>query len=261
MLKRITAALLTILLACSTPLFALAQENESLYESFIYGTSEQNRLLICHRIGNPDASQSMLMVFGIHGFEDAFKRDGRVLSEIANEMIEHYRSDPALLGDAVLYIVPCANPDGMEAGKSQDGFGRCNANGIDINRDFPVGWKKMTTSRYKTGSEPFASAEAKALRYLIETLSPTFGADVHGWINRVYGDPDMAKPFMDAFGFRYHEYKSGGMLSQWMAETMEAAVLVELPDNAGADGFVTDCTTKLIQAVDAWLSAPKIQEP
>lgn len=255
MMKRISAIILVTLLVSCIPLCGMGQENDSLYESFIYGTSEQNRMLICHRIGNPEASTSILMVFGIHGFEDSFKRDGRVLGEIANQMIEHYRSDPALLGDAVLYIVPCANPDGVEAGKSQDGFGRCNANGIDINRDFPVGWKKMTSSRYKTGNEPFTSAEAKALRYLVETLSPTFGADVHGWINRVYGDPAMAQPFMDAFGFRYYEYKSGGMLSQWMAETSEAAVLIELPDNARADGFVQDCATKLIQGVDNWLNA------
>jgi hypothetical protein len=45
------------------------------------------------------------------------------------------------------------------------------------------------------------------------------------------------------------------MLSQWMAETSEAAVLIELPDNARADGFVQDCATKLIQGVDSWLNA------
>jgi len=69
----------------------------------------------------------------------------------------------------------------------------------------------------------------------------------------VYGDPTMAKPFMDAFGFDYKEYNSGGMLSQWMAEEMEAAILIELPNNAKADGFVDDSAKKLITALDAWL--------
>ena len=253
MMKQWLSLVLVLILLIGCMPGALAQNDPSLYESFIYGSTVQGRLLLCHRIGNPEAATSVLMVFGIHGFEDAFKRDGSVLSAIAHQMIEHYKADPTLLGDAVLYIVPCANPDGQEAGTSDDGFGRCNADGIDINRDFPVGWKKMSTPRYRTGDEPFASLEAKALRYLVETITPTYGADVHGWIDRVYGDPDMAKPFMDAFGFDYKEYNSGGMLSQWMAEEMEAAILIELPNNAKADGFVDDSAKKLITALDAWL--------
>lgn len=254
MLKRMLSVLLVlaVLLGCMS--CASAQDAASLYETFIYGTSVQGRLLLCHRIGNPEAATSILMVFGIHGFEDSFKRDGAVLSSIANQMIEHYCSDPSLLGDAVLYIVPCANPDGQEAGTSEEGFGRCNADGIDINRDFPVGWKKMSSARYRTGDEPFATPEAKGLRYLVEKISPTYGADVHGWINRVYGDPAMAQPFANAFGFSHTEYNSGGMLSQWMAEEMEAAILIELPDNARSETFVQDSATKLITALDAWLA-------
>ena len=257
MIKRALSLLLVLLFL--VPHYVLAQENHALYESFIYGTSVQGRLLLCHRIGNPQASKSMLMVFGIHGFEDSFKRDGSVLSAIANQMIEHYRSNPAILGDAVLYIVPCANPDGQEAGTTEDGFGRCNADGIDINRDFPVEWKKMTSDRYCTGNEPFSTPEARALRYLVNTISPNYGADVHGWIDRIYGNPSMAKPFMDSFGFTHCEYNSGGMLSQWMAEEMEAAVLIELPDNAQDENFVQDCAQKLITALDAWLAHPDIQ--
>lgn len=252
MMKRMLSLLLAFMVLIGCVPSACAQE-VSTYETFIYGTSVQGRLLLCHRIGNPEAAKSVLMVFGIHGFEDSFKKDGSVLSTIANQMIEHYRADPSLLGDAVLYIVPCANPDGQEAGKSEDGFGRCNADGIDINRDFPVGWKKMSSSRYRTGSEPFSTPEAQGLRYLVEKISPTYGVDVHGWINRVYGDPAMAQPFMEAFGFGYKEYSSGGMLSQWMAEEMEAAVLVELPDNARSEGFVESCTERLISALDIWL--------
>ena len=259
MKKRVLCLTLALIVLVCSMSSAISQEDPSLYESFIFGTSVQNRLLLCHRIGNPDASRSVLMVFGIHGFEDSFKHDGRVLSSIANVMIEHYRADPSLLGDAVLYIVPCANPDGQEAGTSQDGFGRCNADGLDINRDFPVGWKKMTSPRYRTGNEPFSTAEAKALRYLVEKIQPTYGMDVHGWINRVYGDPAMAQPFMDAFGFGYKEYSSGGMLSQWMAEEMDAAVLIELPDNAMAEDFVQDSAEKLITGLDAWLEQSAVQ--
>lgn len=252
-MKRILFFLLSLALltACTTALC----EEASLYEAFTYGTSVQGRELICHRIGDPEASRSFLMVFAIHGFEDSFKRDGQVLTEIAELMIEHYRANAGQLNDYVLYIVPCANPDGQTEGKSQDGFGRCNADGIDINRDFPVEWKRMTSSRYRTGDEPFTSVEACALRDLALSLSPTYGADVHGWINRVYGDEALSAPFMEAFGFKHHEYKSGGKLSQWLDEITQGAILIELPDSARSEGFVQTSAQQLIAGLDAWMNS------
>ncbi len=246
--------LIACLLLSLLPCFAMAETSEPCYEVFSYGHSVQGRELLCHRIGKEDASKSFLWVFAIHGFEDSFKQDGRVLTQIAELMIEHYRTKADQLGDYVLYIVPAANPDGQEAGRSKDGFGRCNADGIDINRDFPVGWKKMTTPRYLTGSEPFSSVEAQSLKRLAEGIMPTYGADVHGWINRVYGHEQLAQPFMEAFGFDHRDYKSGGMLSQWLAEFTEGALLIELPDKARQVGFVEDCAQKLIQGLDAWMA-------
>lgn len=246
--------LLLLLLILILPAIAAAENSDPLYEVFTYGYSVQGRELQCHRIGDPEAEHSFLWVFAIHGFEDSFKQDGKVLTRIAELMIDHYRSNTDTLGDYVLYIVPAANPDGQQAGTSKDGFGRCNADGIDINRDFPVGWKKMTTARYKTGNEPFSTPEARHLRDLAQSIMPTYGADVHGWINRVYGDEDLSQPFMDAFGFRHKEYKSGGMLSQWLAEFTEAALLIELPDRARTDGFAEDCAAKLILGLDTWIA-------
>lgn len=252
-MKRLLILLLSLALltACTTAI----GEEASLYEAFTYGISVQGRELVCHRIGDPEATHSFLMVFAIHGFEDSFKRDGRVLTEIADLMIEHYRTNAGQLNDYVLYIVPCANPDGQTEGTSKDGFGRCNADGIDINRDFPVEWKRMTSSRYRTGDEPFASVEAQALRDLALSLSPTYGADVHGWINRVYGDEALSAPFMEAFGFRHHEYKSGGKLSQWLDEVTRGAILIELPDNARSEGFVQTSAQQLIAGLDAWMGS------
>ncbi len=257
-MKRILSILLGIMVLCSTSL-ALCEENTDLYEVFSYGQSVMGRELYCHRIGDKDASQSFLFVFAIHGFEDAFHQDGRVLTTIANLMIDHYRAKADQLGSYVLYTVPCANPDGQLDGVSQDGFGRCNADGIDINRDFPTEWTRMTTARYQTGTEPFATPEARHLRDLVLTLAPTYGADVHGWINRVYGNRALAQPFLDAFGFTYRKYQSGGKLSQWMDEQTQGAVLIELPDNAAADGFAQDCAQKLITALDVWMAQTRDQ--
>ncbi len=62
-----------------------------------------------------------------------------------------------------LYILPDINPDGDA--RSHDEWGRVNANGVDLNRNFPIGWAPtwnrsgcydltLTTSGRGPGSEP-----------------------------------------------------------------------------------------------------------
>ena len=223
-------------------------------EEFVYGTSERGRELVCTRIGDAEASKAMLITFAVHGFEDAFDHDGQVLADIAQKIIAHYQADASGLNGHALYVVACANPDGLIDGESKDGFGRLNAQGIDINRDFPVQWERMTTARYRTGEEPFATAEARALRDLVEKIQPAWAVDVHGWINGVYGDKALAKPFQKAFRFEHRKYKSGGKLSQWLAEETEAAVLVELPASPARKDYAENCARRLITALDSWFA-------
>lgn len=245
MRRRIAVLLLLLgLFSC-----ALAEDG-----AFVYGTSEMGRELTCVRIGEESAEKALLMTFAVHGFEDAFDHDGQVLTEIAQKLIEHYQADASGLNGHALYIVPCANPDGVLDGESKDGFGRLNANGIDVNRDFPAQWKRITTARYRTGEKPFATAEARALRDLAEQICPAWAVDVHGWINGVYGDSALSKSFQQAFGFAHRRYQSGGKLSQWLAERTEAAVLVELPSGPSRAGYAEKCAQKLIRALDLWFS-------
>lgn len=238
-----------LLLLCLLPGLALADA-----QTLVFGQSELGRDLTCVRVGSGDAEKAMLMVFGAHGFEDVFDRDGQVLKDIANALIAHYDAQPDGLNGHALYIVPCLNPDGLAEGTSKDGFGRLNANGLDINRDFPEGWTRKQTARNRTGEEPFTTAEARALRSLVETLRPAWGVDVHGWINGVYGDKALAASFQEAFGFDFREYRSGGMIAQWLDTVTEAAVMVELPGNPGHEQYVERISQKLIQALDHWFA-------
>ncbi len=248
-MKRLTGLLLLLcMLLCVPP--ASASEDAEHYESFIYGYSTQGRELVCHRIGSEEAPHSFLWFFAIHGFEDAFDRDGQVLTQVAQLMIDHYRSHPENLENYVLYIVPCTNPDGLEAGTSKGGFGRCNADGLDINRDFPTGWKKMTAALYLTGDAPFSTKEAQAIRDLVEKLQPTYAADVHGWMDCIYGNRELAKPFMKHVGLPYRKYSGGGMLAQWLDEVTQAGILIELPANPQRDGYAQRCSQWLIAALD-----------
>lgn len=251
MLKRIIAAALLVLLCAGT---AGLCDEPALTEKFVYGTSELGRELICHRVGQANAAQSILMVFGVHGYEDDFDRDGQVLKLIAEHIISHYTLYPELLKDFCLYIVPTANPDGLLEGRSKDGFGRCNAKGLDINRDFPVGWTKITTKRNKTGKKPFSTAEARAIRDLVEAVNPTYGMDIHGWIKASYGTGKMAKIFADPFKFQVKKPSAGGMLCQWLDEVTEKAIMIELPPYPNKDSYVRKNGDKLIKGINSWVA-------
>lgn len=236
------AVLLALLVSCAQA------------ESFVFGQTELGRDLECVRLGRADAPRSILMVFAIHGFEGARDRDGEVLVEIAHRVIRHYEENPRELDGFALYIVPCANPDGLAVGVAEDDVGRLNANGININRDFPQKWRKIGSPRDRTGEEPFTTAEARSIRDLVAQIRPTYGIDVHGWINGVYGDYDFAHAFWESFGFPIREISGSGMLVQWMQTQMEAAIMIELPHRPGREGYVDDNAPRLIEGLNLWMT-------
>lgn len=243
-------------LLCTLLLWTLiAGAEEMPRRQFVYGASEMGKELICHVIGDETAEKSLLMIFGVHGFEDDYPHDGQVLRQIAEAIIDHYEAAPDTLGDCCLYIVPTANPDGLLDGKTQNGFGRCNAKGLDINRDFPVNWKKRTDERNRTGDAPFTTAEARAIRDLVEQVKPTWAMDVHGWINASYGDGRMARTFAKPFRFTVKQPVSGGMLCSWLSTVTEEAIMLELPFSPNEGRYVRENSARLIEGIDAWLES------
>ncbi len=83
-------------------------------------------------------------------------------------------------------IAPLVNPDGLLRNKSQ----RMNANGVDLNRNFPNGeneqasldyWEKRTRKdpRRYPGKHPASEAETRWMRQMIETFRPHAIVSVH----------------------------------------------------------------------------------
>jgi hypothetical protein len=91
-------------------------------------------------------------------------------------VVENIEIDPVLqsiLGKSTIYMVPCANPDGYEYSRNHFSFWRKNRRqnadgsfGVDLNRNFPIGFIKSTntTSNIYGGPEPFSEPETCALR-------------------------------------------------------------------------------------------------
>ena len=233
-------------------------------EAFVFGQSALGRDLVCLRVGPEDAENRFLLVFGVHGYEDRFVRDGALLKETAEKLAGLLAADPGFPLGCSVYIVPCANPDGLYDGTSNVSFGRLNAEGLDINRDFPEGWVRRTAAANRTGDAPFATCEARALRDLVLSVAPRWAADVHGYVNRVKyaSNRAMAAYFAskDALDIPFEKWQSGGMLCAWLDTLTDGALLIELPNplkngnvNVLKEGYADDMAHRLFRAVTGWL--------
>ena len=273
--KRLAAVLAVVILACV--LITAAADGEA--ERIVYGTSVRGRELVCWRIGEENTGKSVLIVFAVHGFEDEYAGDGILLTRIAEETLEIYTQEPERLQGYTLYIIPCANPDGLEDGTTNWGFGRCNADGFDINRDFSIGFEpNVYEAGYRTGSEPFTTPEARAIRDLVEEIRPTYAMDVHGYIQKVYYErsPEMAEVFAEPFGFSTGRWGTSGMMCQWLDSVTEGTVLIELrsplrvQSRSGGNAnelwmslndYVKDQGGKLREGLETWLRICAEQAP
>ena len=110
----------------------------------------------------------------------------------AQHIIEGIYYDPRILEAferSTLYMVPCANPDGLEYSRNHFSFWRKNRRenadgsiGVDLNRNFPVGFKKSNapSSNIYSGPHPFSEPETLALKEFVETHENiTIALDYH----------------------------------------------------------------------------------
>ena len=95
-------------------------------------------------------------------------------------VLEYLDLDPKLsqmLDAATFYMVPCANPDGYEYSRNHFSFWRKNRRqnadgsfGVDLNRNFSVGYAPSSTptSNVYSGPAPFSEPETLALKNFVE---------------------------------------------------------------------------------------------
>ncbi len=153
-------------------------------ERIVYGTSVQGRELEAYVIKGKKSSKDKILFidFACHGFEDSYAKDGKVLVNIANELVSYYASHTSKLKSYTLVVVPCANPDGTIAGKNNlracsTAFGRCTAAHVDMNRDFGA----------------FKGKESRALKGLMDNYRPDVYLNFHGWLDETLGTPWLTK--------------------------------------------------------------------
>ncbi len=90
---------------------------------------------------------------------------------------------------STLYMVPCANPDGLEYSRNHFSFWRKNRRenadgsiGVDLNRNFSVGFRKNNnpSSNVYSGPQPFSEPETQALKNFVDNhQNITIALDYH----------------------------------------------------------------------------------
>jgi N-acetylmuramoyl-L-alanine amidase len=185
----------------------------------VIGHSEQGRPIRALRVGSPRARVKLLVVGVIHGNEQA----GRAI-------VARLRRARPPRGTA-LWLVDSANPDGMATGE------RWNANGVDLNRNFPYRWQPQD-GVYESGAGPASEVETQDLQRFIERERPRVTLWYHQALRIVVksgGDPKLERLYSARSGLprkrlpRYH-----GTAVSWQNHTFagDTAFVVELPGGA-----------------------------
>ncbi len=107
-------------------------------------------------------------------------------------LLSNYSSNPKVLKTLTkntLYIVPCLNPDGFEYSRTHFSFWRKNRRnngdgtfGVDLNRNFSVGYQKSkdTASNVYSGPKPFSEPETNAMKIFVDSRDNiTLALDYH----------------------------------------------------------------------------------
>jgi murein peptide amidase A len=197
-----------------TPLATPAPETDAGTETL--GESVRGRAIRATRLGEPDAPVSVLAVGCVHGDETA----GRAV-------ILALRSADAPAGVA-LWLIGDANPDGCGANTRQ------NANGVDLNRNFPYRWEPLPPGTYHSGSGPLSEPESRALHAFLRAQRPVVSVWYHQHAELVdaYGDEDVARRYARRVGLPYKFfYAAPGSITRWQAHTFAGStgIVVELP--------------------------------
>jgi len=167
---------------CIEFLDSMQKQYPNLIDVIKIGTTYEGRDIVLAKISkdvqNADSKPAMLYTGTIHARE-------WIGMELAIEFIKYVAKNqdvhPLLqkaLKDSTIYMVPCLNPDGYEYSRRHFSFWRKNRRvnkdgsiGVDLNRNFPIGFKKINnpSSNVYGGEEPFSEAETRAIRDFVES--------------------------------------------------------------------------------------------
>lgn len=225
----------------------------------VIGTTVEERPINVYSFGSGEHQR--MIVADIHGGDE-----WNTLT-LANQLMQYLDSNPDVVPDDVtLYILPSLNPDGEK--RAHDKYGRLNANGVDLNRNFPVNWLAdwdragcwnylPTTGGDGPGSEP----ETQALMDFLTSHDIEALISYHSAALGIFpgGDPwdeesiRLAEAIALVSTYRYPPLDTGctysGSLPDFAVSHGIAAVDVELTNHIETD---LDVNLNILQVLLNW---------
>lgn len=217
-------------------------------EAGIIGYSVERRPIKVYRFGH--GADQRMVIAGIHGGYEANT------VELAYALIKRIRSNPGVIPpDVTLFILPLLNPDGYADHPGQT-YGRANAHGVDLNRNFDAFWAAdwpregcWNALPITAGPHPFSEPETIALRDFIlrPDIHLTALVSYHSAAHAIFAggqppDPksvSLAKALAAASGYTFppnnYSCKLTGQLIDWAVQQGIAAVDVELTTHHDLD--------------------------
>jgi protein MpaA len=129
------------------------------------GRSVQGRPLTMDVIGY--GLDRALIFGGIHGNEPTS-------AALARQLLEHLRAHPELAEGRTVAVLTEANPDGLRKRS------RANANGVDLNRNFPASnWRRSRGTSPGHGAAAGSEPETRAIMRAVKLINPTRIVSIH----------------------------------------------------------------------------------
>jgi N-acetylmuramoyl-L-alanine amidase-like protein/zinc carboxypeptidase len=183
------------------------------------GHSVRGRPIGAIELGDPRSPHSVLVFGAIHGNETAGVALARRLA-----------GGPPPAG-ADLWLVPNLNPDGAALRRRQ------NANGVDLNRNFPWGWHSLGRrgDQQYSGRGPLSEPETRIARTLIRRVRPKVTIWFHqplALVDRSAGDVAIERRFARLTGLPLRHIRPyPGTATSWQNHRLRGATafVVELP--------------------------------
>lgn len=204
----------------------------------VIGRSVRGRPIVAWSFGSDRARRRVLVVGCIHGNECA----GLAITTA----LRHARVPPGVQ----LWVVPEMNPDGAAAGIRQ------NADGVDLNRNFPYRWARIRDPTYDSGPSPASEPETRAAMRLISRIRPAVTIWYHQHMDLVDmagGDRGVARRYARIVGLRPTCLTFlSGEATRWSNHAFPGttAFVVELPAGRLAPAAVAR-HVRAVQAMEA----------
>ena len=193
----LSAAILVMIGVCAPPAVGArrttgrgpAARTEMRYRGHrvVIGRSVQRRPIVAWAYGPATAPRRILVIGVIHGDEQA----GLAITSAL-------RRRPVPTG-VQLWVLPELNPDGVAADTRQ------NADGVDLNRNFPYRWRRSSDPTFDSGPRPASEPETRAAMRLVRRIHPAVTITYHQHMDLVDesgGDRGIARRYAQLAGLR-----------------------------------------------------------